>query len=146
MIVLMAVLAVPGLLAAGLLVARGRRAVGFSGLAVGVLVTVSGPALESERLALSLASAVSLALVLIAMVLRTRRPMGRRAATAAGVLAGALVGVMPGALLVMVPVVLSEYGLVSSDASQLGFLGLPLAMLGLLVGAGLGAWRSAMGR
>lgn len=54
------------------------------------------------------------------------------------VLLGGLVGLVPGALLMVVPVLLASTDVITSDQSQIGFLGMPLALLGLLVGALLG--------
>ena len=54
------------------------------------------------------------------------------------VVLGGLVGVLPGVLLLAVPVVLASMDVITSDQSQIGFLGIPLALMGLLVGALLG--------
>ena len=51
---------------------------------------------------------------------------------------GALAGVLPGVLLMVIPVALASMGVITSDQSQIGFLGIPLSLLGLLVGVLLG--------
>lgn len=50
----------------------------------------------------------------------------------------AVLGMLPGVLLAVVPVLLWDLGFISSDASQIGFLGVPLAFIGLIVGATVG--------
>jgi len=50
------------------------------------------------------------------------------------VLIGGLVGAIPGLLLIVVPALLHAVGLISSDESQIGFAGVPLLFVGVLVG------------
>lgn len=51
------------------------------------------------------------------------------------VLLGGLAGVVPGVLLMVVPVALSAADVITSDQSQIGFIGMPVALLGLFGGA-----------
>lgn len=51
------------------------------------------------------------------------------------VLLGGLVGAAPGVLLMVVPVALHAADLITADQSQIGFIGMPLALLGLFAGA-----------
>lgn len=51
------------------------------------------------------------------------------------VLLGGAVGAVPGVLLMVVPVALSAADVITSDQSQIGFIGMPVALLGLFGGA-----------
>ena len=55
------------------------------------------------------------------------------------VLLGGVIGAVPGGLFVLVVFVLEATDVISSDASQIGFLGLPVLFLGTLVGVAAGA-------
>jgi hypothetical protein len=47
----------------------------------------------------------------------------------------ATIGALPGLLLAVVPLLLHGVGAISSDQSQIGFLGLPVLVVGTVVGA-----------
>jgi hypothetical protein len=49
---------------------------------------------------------------------------------------------VPGVLVVAVPMVLHSLGVITSDQSQIAFIGPLLGLIGLVVGAGIGATRS----
>lgn len=55
-------------------------------------------------------------------------PMLRRIAI------GGALGALPGALVAVVPLLLHELGAITSDQSQIGFIGLPLFVIGTLIG------------
>ena len=59
---------------------------------------------------------------------RRDRSMGRRVAI------GGALGALPGLAVALVPLVLHELGVISADQSQIGFVGLPLLVVGTLVG------------
>jgi hypothetical protein len=50
------------------------------------------------------------------------------------VLLGGVIGALPGGLMILVVFVLERTGAISSDASQVGFIGLPILFLGALIG------------
>lgn len=56
------------------------------------------------------------------------RQMMRRVAV------GGVLGGLPGLLIAVVPLLLHEFGFISSDQSQIGFVGVPLLIIGTLVG------------
>lgn len=55
------------------------------------------------------------------------------------VVTGGVLGGLPGLVLIGVPVVLAALDLITADQSQIGFLGVPLLVLGIFVGTALGA-------
>jgi hypothetical protein len=55
------------------------------------------------------------------------------------VVTGGVLGGLPGLLLIAVPVVLAALDLITADQSQIGFLGVPLMVLGIFIGIVLGA-------
>jgi len=57
------------------------------------------------------------------------------------VVTGGVLGGLPGLLLIAVPVLLAALDLISADQSQIGFLGVPLMIVGIFIGAVLGAGR-----
>ena len=59
---------------------------------------------------------------------RPHTPMMRRVAL------GGVLGGLPGLLIAVVPLLLHEFGVISSDQSQIGFVGVPLLIIGTLVG------------
>jgi len=59
---------------------------------------------------------------------RPHKPMMRRVAL------GGVLGGLPGLLIAVVPLLLHEFGVISSDQSQVGFVGVPLLIIGMLVG------------
>jgi len=61
------------------------------------------------------------------------------------VVTGGLIGALPGLLLIGIPVLLAALDVISADQSQIGFLGVPLTVLGILVGSVLGAGRECSG-
>lgn len=140
---------VMGGLATALCFARGHRTTALVGVLAGATVAVvyvvaSGDLVEST-LPVTVA-AIGYALVMTAVALVRRAPRGATDAPTPGgndrlarVLAGGLIGMLPGVLVMTVPLLLSEMGLITGDQSQVGFLGLPLAPLGLLVGLFVGA-------
>ncbi len=68
---------------------------------------------------------------------RRERDLPRGTATR-DVSIGAVLGGIPGLVVLLLPILLAELGVISSDQSQVGFLGVPILFLGILVGA-LGA-------
>lgn len=138
-----------GGLATALCFTRGHRTTGLigvlSGATVAVVYVVASGDLVESILPLTLA-AIAYALVMTVVALGRRATRGTPGApTTAGhdrlarVLAGGLIGMLPGVLVMTVPLLLSEMGLITGDQSQVGFLGLPLTPLGLLVGVFIGA-------
>lgn len=55
------------------------------------------------------------------------------------VLRGGLIGGLPGFLIALVPLLLHEMDVITSDQSQIGFIGVPLLFLGILFGLVWGA-------
>ena len=47
---------------------------------------------------------------------------------------GAAIGALPGLAIAIVPLLLHQLGAISSDQSQIGFVGLPILIVGTLVG------------
>ena len=68
---------------------------------------------------------------------RGDRPNGN--GLARRVFLGGLFGGLPGLLLALVPMLLHDLGLITSDQSQIGFVGVPLLFLGVFVGTAIGA-------
>jgi len=139
---------VVGAIATALCFAREHRTTGYlgvlSGGAVLVFYFVAGGDMVESTAPVGLA-AIAYALVMTVVALSRRAPRGTPDAPRTGtherlarVLAGALIGVVPGVLIMVVPLLLSEMGLITSDQSQVGFIGFPLAPLGLLVGLAIG--------
>jgi hypothetical protein len=52
---------------------------------------------------------------------------------------GGLIGALPGLLIALVPLALTSLDVITSDQSQIGFIGVPLILLGALVGTSIGA-------
>ena len=50
------------------------------------------------------------------------------------VLLGGVMGGLPGFLLALVPLLLHDLGVITSDQSQIGFMGIPLLFLGIIFG------------
>lgn len=75
----------------------------------------------------------------------TDAPVGRTDAHHSGageprrVARGAVLGALPGLAVAVVPVVLHQLGLISSDQSQIGFVGVPLVIIGTIVGIAVAA-------
>lgn len=59
------------------------------------------------------------------------------------VLLGGVIGSLPGLLIALVPLVLASFDVITSDQSQIGFVGVPLVFFGVLVGTSIGALGSA---
>jgi hypothetical protein len=140
---------VVGAIATVLCFAREHRATGYlgalSGGAVLVFYFVAGGDMVEATAPVGLA-AITYALVMSVVALSRRAPRGTPEAPHVGaherlarVLTGALIGALPGVLIMVVPLLLSEMGLITSDQSQIGFIGFPLAPLGLVVGLAIGA-------
>jgi hypothetical protein len=55
------------------------------------------------------------------------------------VLLGGIAGAVPGLLIASVPLVLNSLDVITSDESQIGFIGVPLIFIGVFVGTGIGA-------
>ena len=55
------------------------------------------------------------------------------------VLLGGLIGAAPGALFLLTVFILETTDVISSDASQIGFIGLPILFLGTLIGLVIGS-------
>lgn len=55
------------------------------------------------------------------------------------VLRSGLLGAVPGAVIIGIPAILLAFGVITSDQSQIGFMGIPLLFLGLLIGMLIGA-------
>ena len=56
---------------------------------------------------------------------------------------GGVIGGLPGLLIGLVPLVLLEFDVITSDQSQIGFAGVPLLFIGVFFGAMFGAHGSA---
>ena len=50
------------------------------------------------------------------------------------VLLGGVIGGLPGMLIALVPLLLHDFGVISADASQIGFIGVPLLFIGVFAG------------
>ena len=146
---LVILLLVVGALATTLCLARGHRTTGLVGAVTGgaVLVAwavVGGDLLESTLPVVATAMIYAGVMTVVALALRapgedTGTPSTGGHERLARVLTGALLGALPGMLLLGVPLLLSETGLITADQSQVGFLGLPLVLLGMIVGTVIGA-------
>jgi len=55
------------------------------------------------------------------------------------VVIGGLLGGLPGMLIALVPLLMHEVGLITSDQSQIGFLGVPTLFIGVFAGTMIGA-------
>jgi uncharacterized protein YqgC (DUF456 family) len=55
------------------------------------------------------------------------------------VLLGGIAGAVPGLLVALIPLVLSSLDVITSDESQVGFIGVPLFFIGVFVGTLIGA-------
>ena len=55
------------------------------------------------------------------------------------VLLGGIAGAVPGLLIAFVPLVLTSLDVITSDESQIGFIGVPLIFIGVFVGTGIAA-------
>lgn len=64
----------------------------------------------------------------------TRPARHRNRSVTSHVIRGGAVGAIPGVLIALVPVLLHELDVISSDQSQIGFVGVPIAVIGTLVG------------
>ena len=73
------------------------------------------------------------------MRLETRHRHPTSAAETARVAKGGILGAVPGLLLIGVPVLLAELDVITADQSQIGFLGVPLMILGIFAGTMLEA-------
>jgi len=51
---------------------------------------------------------------------------------------GGMIGALPGLLIALVPLVLTSLDVITSDQSQIGFIGVPLIFFGVLVGTLIG--------
>ena len=58
---------------------------------------------------------------------------------------GGILGGLPGLFLIAVPTLLAVLDLITADQSQIGFLGLPLMVIGIVIGTVLGAGRECSG-
>ena len=140
-------LLVMGAAATGLCFVRGYRGLGFAGVLGGVLTfgvyLFVGSAMESALPGL-VAGVVYASAMTLGVVARgsrggaeaappTTRDRRRRA------FVGGLIGIVPGVLVMVVPLVLHAMGIITSDQSQAGFLGIFLIPAGLLAGAAVGA-------
>jgi len=131
-----------GAIATGACFARGLRGAGLVGslAGLGVAAVLLVPALADIRL-VSMGAALLYAVGMVA-VLVTAHPVeaagleaqARSHQTRRAVIGG-IVGVVPGGLLIVVPILLHEWGVISADASQIGFFGIFLVPVGLLAGA-----------
>lgn len=59
---------------------------------------------------------------------------------------GGVIGALPGILIAAVPVLLHEMDVITSDESQIGFIGVPLLFVGVVVGIAVAAPEAARGR
>lgn len=55
------------------------------------------------------------------------------------VLLGGIIGALPGLLIALVPPVVESLDVITSDQTQIGFMGVPLIFFGVLVGTLIGA-------
>lgn len=58
------------------------------------------------------------------------------------VLLGGVIGALPGLLLSLGPLVLESFDVITPDQSQIGFMGVPLLFVGVLLGTWIGASES----
>ena len=121
---------------------RGQRRLAWTLIGVGVVATLL------TFLLAGFLTAVAYAVIGVVLALRseasatvdtTSLPKPRRVGA---VLAGAAFGVLPGVLIIAVPVLLHSLDVITSDQSQIAFIGMPIGFIGLLVGAAIGATRS----
>ena len=61
------------------------------------------------------------------------------------VVTGGVLGGLPGLFLIAVPTFLATLDLITADQSQIGFLGVPLMVIGIFIGTVLGAGRECSG-
>ena len=52
---------------------------------------------------------------------------------------GGLIGALPGLLIALVPLILASLDVITSDESQIGFIGVPLILVGAFAGTLIGA-------
>lgn len=147
------VLLIAGATATGVCFARGHRTVGVVGVLAGLVAfgvyLVVGTLLESAVPGLIAGCAYAAGMGVVAATRPashasaaappSRSGRGRRA------LVGGLVGMAPGALVLVIPILLHELGVITSDQSQVGFLGIVLVPAGLVAGSVVGALTSSPG-
>lgn len=98
---------------------------------------VAGAAIGNFVLAFVLTSSVSM---IVRFAGRDHAPAGSppraraHAGTVRRVARGGALGALPGLLIGVVPLVLADLDVISGDQSQIGFIGLPLLLVGTLVG------------
>lgn len=123
---------------------NGHRRAAVVLVGIGLAATVAGVTLP---LGPALAAAGGFALVAGATAVRiptaepssTSRSTSTGAARARRIVVGGAVGLLPGALVISAALVLHETGVISSDQSQLAFVGVPIGLIGLVIGALFGA-------
>lgn len=142
MVLLEVVLLLVGFGAAIVLLASGQHRLGWMLIGVGVVATLLTFVMAG------LFAAVAYPVIGVVAALRSRAvtPVGTTPLATPGraraILAGAAIGVVPGVLIIAVPVLLHTFDVITSDQSQIAFIGMPIALIGLLVGAGIGATRA----
>jgi cobalamin synthase len=146
--VVVEVLLAVGAIATGLCFVRGDRRIGAVGVLVGVgaflVYIVVGSMVESVAPGLLVAGAY--AAVMSVAAARSGAPetapgqaRPSSQARARRAVLGALIGTVPGALVMVVPLLLHSLGVITSDQSQVGFLGLFFLPIGLVAGGVIGA-------
>ena len=126
---------------------RGQRRLGLigalSGAAILVFYLVVGSALESALPGLIGGAIYAVGMSIAAVATRpgdsTTGPAPARQDVVKRSVVGGLIGILPGALVMGVPIVLHAMDVITSDQSQVGFLGLFFIPVGLIAGAVIGA-------
>ena len=148
-------LLVVGATATAVCFVRGRRVAGVTGLVLGVaafaVYIVVGSMLESGLPGLLAAGAYAGGMALVMSTGRApsgshASPRPTRGERVRRSVVGLLVGAVPGALVIAVPVALHAMGVITSDESQVAFLGMFLLPVGVLIGGVVGALSAGPGR
>jgi hypothetical protein len=146
-------LLVVGATATGVCFVKGHRMLGVVGVLAGLatfgIYLVVGTVLESAVPGLAAGFVYAAGMGVVAVTRPSRHAgapaspvgtgRGRRA------LVGGLVGMVPGALVLVVPLLLNTLGVITSDESQVGFLGIFLIPAGLVAGGLVGALTTSRG-
>lgn len=146
-------LLVLGATATGVCFVKGHRTLGVVGVLAGLatfgIYLVVGTVLESAVPGLVAGCAYAAGMGVVAVTRPSSRTATAASPTGAGrgrrVLVGGLVGMVPGALVLLVPLLLNALGMITSDQSQVGLLGIFLIPAGLVAGSLVGALTSSHG-
>ena len=141
-------LIVVGALATAVCFTRGQRGLGIigalSGAAVLIFYLVVGSALESALPGLIGGTIYAVGMSIAAVATRrgdsTTGPAPARQDVVKRSVVGGLIGIVPGVLVMGVPIALHAMDVITSDQSQVGFLGIFFIPVGLIAGAAIGAF------